>query len=312
MEPGSSSAGRLVWLAQWFDCHAETAPEADPDAIDWGRCAPFIGMHLACLAVIFVGASPIAVATAIGLYVVRMFLITGFYHRYFSHRAFKTSRWFQWTMAVLGCTALQGDPMWWASHHFEHHANSDDERDPHSPVRRGFWRSHLLWWMTRGGIQTRKQYVRDWAKFPELVFLNRFDKWPGLLLAFSLFGAGSALERMAPALGVTGWQMLIWGFFISTIAVYHVTFTINSLAHVFGTRRFATSDNSRNNWLLAILTLGEGWHNNHHHYPGSAQQGFKWWEVDLTYYGLKILSWLGLVWDLRPVPQTALVRNTVR
>ena len=303
-----------AWLLRWVDNYADETSAVEPQAagrVDWLRCLPFIGMHLACLAVFWTGASFVAVGTAVGLYVVRMFAITGFYHRYFSHRSFKTSRWFQGLMAWIGCCSVQRDPMWWASHHAHHHAHSDDPSDPHSPSQRGFLRSHIGWFMTREAFPTRDGYVRDWARYPELLFLNRFDWAPPLLLALGLFGAGEALAAFAPSLGTNGWQMLVWGFFVSTIALHHATFTVNSLAHTWGSRRYATADHSRNNWLIAILTLGEGWHNNHHHYPGSTRQGFYWWEVDLTYYALLLFQRLGLVWNLRPVPAEVLVRNRV-
>ncbi|MBI1355700.1 MAG: acyl-CoA desaturase [Acidobacteria bacterium] len=301
------------WVRIWLDnsAYAAGAQGADADRVDWLRCAPFVAMHVACLGVIWVGWSPTAVGVAAGLYLARMFAITGFYHRYFSHRAFKTSRWFQGLMAAVGCTAVQRDPMWWAAHHVHHHAYSEEEQDPHSPLRKGFWRSHVGWFMTPAAFATRVRYVPDWARYPELVWLNRYDMVPPIVLAASLYGLGDFLRAQAPELGVTGGQLLVWGFFVSTIAVHHATFTINSLAHQLGSRRFATKDNSRNNWLLALITLGEGWHNNHHHYPGSVRQGFYWWEVDLTYYGLKLLEALGLVWDLRPVPAKALARNRI-
>lgn len=296
------------WLVRWFDNHAvdETVAPEDRRRIDWRRCVPFIGLHLACLGVFWTGWSWAALGVCFALYVARMFAITGFYHRYFSHRSFKTSRWLQGLMAVVGATAAQRDPMWWASHHFHHHANSDDAEDPHSPARLGFWMSHVGWFMTPGGFLTRKSYVADWAKFPELRWLNRFDLAPPVALGFLMFGLGKGLEIWVPESGTTGWQMLVWGFFVSTIACYHMTFSINSLAHQFGTRRFETDDDSRNNFWLALLTFGEGWHNNHHHYPGSARQGFYWWEIDLTYYALVLLERVGLVWDLRPAPETAL------
>jgi len=299
------------WLRIWLDNAAYEAAGASAEKVDWLRCAPFIAMHVACLGVFWVGWSPVAIGTALFLYVARMFLITGFYHRYFSHRSFKTSRAMQAITAALGCTAVQRDPLWWAAHHVHHHAHSDDEQDPHSPTLLGFWKSHIGWFMTPAAFPTRERYVKDWLRFPELRWLNRYDMLPPLALALALFGLGAALEQQAPGLGTNAWQMLIWGFFVSTIALHHGTFTINSLAHRFGARRFATEDNSRNNWLLALVTLGEGWHNNHHHYPGSTRQGFYWWEVDFTYYGLKLLEALGLVWDLRPVPASALARNRI-
>ncbi len=298
-------------LARWFDNHAGEA-EFDPataDCIDWLRCIPFIGMHLACLGVIWVGWSPVAVGAAVFFYAARMFVITGFYHRYFSHRSFKTSRWLQGVAAAAGCTAVQRDPMWWASHHAHHHANADDPADPHSPRQKGFWKSHVGWFMTPEGFPTRRGYVRDWQRFGELRLLNRFDLLPAVAFAVAVFYLGVALKALAPQWGTDGPQMLVWGFFISTVALYHGTFTVNSLAHTFGTRRFATSDDSRNNFWIALLTLGEGWHNNHHHYPGATRQGFYWWEIDPTYYGLLLLEKLGLVWDLRPVPPQALERG---
>ena len=301
-------------VRRWFDTQAGGRSRqgriADED-IDWVRCAPFLFMHIACLGVIWVGWSPTAVWTAVALYVTRMFVITAFYHRYFAHRTFKTSRWMQGVMAFAGCCSVQRDPVWWASHHAHHHAHADEPEDPHSPRLLGFLRSHIGWFMTPSGFLTREEYVRDWKRFPELRFLNRFDWIPALALALGLYGLGSMLESYAPSLGTNGPQLLVWGFFVSTIVLHHATFTVNSLAHRWGRRRFATRDDSRNNLLLALLTLGEGWHNNHHHYPGSTRQGFYWWEIDLTYYGLLAMSGLGLIWDLRPVPESALHRDRV-
>lgn len=307
------SFSRPSRLATWFDNAAYDPAQtgAPGDRIDWLRCIPFIGMHLACLAVVWVGWSFTAVAAAVALYLLRMFAITGFYHRYFSHRSFRTSRAVQGAMAFIGCTSVQRDPMWWAAHHAHHHAHSEDDEDPHSPLRKGFWKSHVGWFMTPNAFATRYNYVPDWVQFRELRLLNRFDLLPPVLLALAVFGAGWAMEIWAPGLGADRWQMLVWGFFVSTVALYHCTFTINSLCHQFGTRRFATDDNSRNNWLLALITLGEGWHNNHHHYPGSTRQGFYWWEVDLTYYGLRLMEALGLIWDLRGVPERVLSRNRI-
>ena len=290
-------------LLAWFDSTAVKTP-ANPRArqIDWLRTLPFIGMHLACLGVIWVGWSPVAVATAIALYLVRMFAITGFYHRYFSHRAFRTSRELQFVFAVIGAASVQRGPIWWAAHHRHHHATTEQADDPHSPLHHGLWFSHTGWFLTREHFAVREERVRDWQRFPELRFLDRFDIAVPVALAVGLLLAGMALEKYAPALGTSGGQMLVWGFFISTVLLYHGTFTINSLAHRWGTRRYATADNSRNNFWLALLTLGEGWHNNHHHYPVSVRQGFYWWEIDMTYYFLRLMAALGLVWDLKPVP----------
>ncbi len=298
------------WLLRWFDNHADdiVAESGDLDRIDWARCVPFIALHIACLGVFWTGWSWTALSVAAAMYLLRMFAITGFYHRYFSHRSFKTSRSMQALMAFIGCTSVQRDPIWWASHHAHHHANSDDPADPHSPSQKGFWKSHVGWFLTVEGFKTRWQYVANWRRFPELRFLNRFDVLPPILLALALFALGAVLENV-PQLNTDRWQMLFWGFFVSTVALYHGTFTVNSMAHGFGSRRYATKDDSRNNFWIALITLGEGWHNNHHHYPGSIRQGFYWWEIDFTYYGLLLLEKLGLIWDLRSVPRHIRERN---
>ena len=290
-------------LLRWFD--AETGvqiKEGRAEKFSFMRCLPFILMHVACLGVIWVGWSPFAVAMAAALYLVRMFAITGFYHRYFSHRSFKTNRFWQLVFATIGASSVQRGPLWWAAHHRHHHQYSDQEEDIHSPVVRNFWWSHMLWFTCEVHFSTRMNRVKDLAQFPELRFLNRFDIFVPILLAIGLFIGGTLLEALLPSWGVTGMQLVIWGFFISTVVLAHATFTINSLAHRFGKRRFETRDHSRNNPLLALVTLGEGWHNNHHRFPGSVRQGFYWWEVDITYMILKCMSFLGMVWDLRPVP----------
>ncbi len=287
-------------LLRWID--SSSVPADTSDRIDWLRVIPFIGLHLMCLGVIWVGVSPIAVAVAVGLYGVRMFAITAFYHRYFGHRAFQTSRPVQLIFAALASSAAQRGPLWWASHHRAHHRHADTEEDAHSPDRRGFWWSHAGWFLSRANFPIRWRLVRDFERFPELRFLDRFDVLMPALLGLGLFGMGEVLAAVAPHWGTSGAQLLIWGFFVSTVVLYHATFCINSLAHRVGSRRYETRDASRNNALLALLTLGEGWHNNHHHYPASARQGFRWWELDLTYWGLRLLAVFGIVWKLRPVP----------
>lgn len=278
-------------------------------AVDWMRVLPFLGLHVACFAVIWVGFSWTALAVCVGLYLVRMFAITAGYHRYFSHRAFKTSRLGQFTLAILGASAAQRGPLWWAAHHRVHHRYSDKPKDVHSPKQKGLVWSHIGWVLSRKAFRTRLEEVPDLAKFRELRFLDRFDIIVPVALGTATFLVGWALAHWAPGLNVTGPQLLVWGFVISTVCLYHGTFTINSLAHVWGSRRYETSDTSRNNPLLALITLGEGWHNNHHHYPASARQGFYWWEVDLSFYVLRTLALFGLIWDLRPVPAHALNRK---
>ena len=204
---------------------------------------------------------------------------------------------------------MQKGPLWWAAHHRHHHQYSDEEEDVHSPIRRGFIYSHVGWIFARNNAETRIHLVPDLAKYPELRVLNRFDVLVPILLGTMCFGLGVLLETYAPALGTNGPQMLIWGFFVSTVLLVNATFTINSLSHIFGKRRFETTDTSKNNWLLALLTMGEGWHNNHHHYATAARQGFYRWEIDITYYGLLALEKLGLIWDLKQVPERILAEG---
>lgn len=299
----------LSSFAQWFDTSKRNViirPEhatSKLKQIDWLRVTPFILMHVVCLAVFWVGFSWTALLIACVMYALRIFAIGGFYHRYFSHRTFETTRLAQFIFAILGASAVQRGPIWWAAHHRQHHVVSDQPEDAHSPVQHGFFWSHMGWFMSRQHFHANLERVKDWLKFPELRFLDRYDVLVPVLVAISLFILGQLLAVYAPGLNTNGWQLLIWGFFISTIAVFHATACINSLTHVFGKKRYPTKDESRNSWLLALLTFGEGWHNNHHYYPASTRQGFFWWEIDLTYYCLKLLSLLGIIWDLKPVPK---------
>ncbi|MFT4647754.1 MAG: stearoyl-CoA desaturase (delta-9 desaturase) [Planctomycetota bacterium] len=298
---GDTLARRLVRSLDSWEIAAKPF-DGDVHKADWGRVIPFVALHLACLLVLIVGWSPVAVIFAVAFYGLRMFAITAFYHRYFSHRAFKTSRAMQFVFAVLGLAAVQKGPLWWAAHHRNHHRHSDHEGDVHSPQREGLWYSHVGWILSRQNLRTRLELVGDLAKFPELRFLDRFDLLVPILLIPLLFGVGVGLQAFWPGLGTSGMQFLVWGFVISTVALYHGTFTINSLAHRLGTRRFDTPDDSRNNAFLSLLTFGEGWHNNHHHYPGSVRMGFRWWEFDLSFYLIRAMAVMGLVWDLRPIP----------
>lgn len=286
-----NAPGFIKRLVLWFDSYAvDPGTMTDTRQVDWIRVLPFIGVHLACFAVIWVGWSPAAVGVAVTLFVVRMFAITGFYHRYFSHRSFSTSRVAQFVFAVLGATAAQRGPLWWAAHHRKHHMYADTEKDVHSPRQHGFWWAHMGWITAPGNFPTDLDRVRDLKSFPELRFLDRFDVFAPLLLALTLLLIG-------------GWQFVVWGFFVSTVVLFHATCVINSLAHMIGRRRFETNDDSRNSLILALITFGEGWHNNHHKYPGSTRMGHYWWEIDLTYYMLWILKKLRVIWDLHPMPR---------
>lgn len=251
---------------------------------------PFWGVHVtAIVGVVLLGFSWTGLALALALYVGRMFFVTAGYHRYFSHRSFRTSRLFQFILGFGAQTAVQRGILWWAAKHRQHHRASDEPDDVHSPRQHGFWWAHVGWSTSKTSIGTDLALVRDLARFPELRALDRSKHLPGVLLAVVLFALGGA-------------HALIWGFFVSTVLLWHGTFTINSLAHVIGRRRYPTGDDSKNHWGLALITLGEGWHNNHHHYMVSARQGFRWWEIDVTYYMLRVLAAFGVVWDLRRPP----------
>jgi stearoyl-CoA desaturase (delta-9 desaturase) len=317
MEPSekmnSSSGSKLASILRWFDSEADiqSISTTGHKKVDWLRIAPLIFLHAMCLGVFWVGWSWPAVCVAFLLYVVRMFAITGFYHRYFSHKAFKTNRLWQFIFGALGNASVQRGPLWWAAHHRHHHRYTDQEQDVHSPSRHGFWWSHIGWLTSRANFPTNYKYVAEWAKYPELRWLNRFDTVVPVLLALVLYVFGALLERYVPQLGTSGMQMVIWGFFISTTVLLHATVTINSLDHMYGSRRYDTPDTSRNNVWLAVITLGEGWHNNHHHYAVSARQGFFWWEIDITYYILVLLARMGIITDLRPVPEHVIYKNLI-
>jgi stearoyl-CoA desaturase (delta-9 desaturase) len=295
-------------VRQWFDsdyfAEGSEAVKARPERFEARRCLPFLFLHVGCIGLIWVGWSWSAVGVAAALYFVRMFAITGFYHRYFSHRTFRTSRFMQFILAVWGNAAVQRGALWWAAVHRHHHRHSDTMEDVHSARMKGFLWSHIGWMTSSRNFPTDYKSVRDLAQFPELVFLNRFDLIVPAIFGLCLFGFGALLAYCFPGLHTSGGQIFVWGFFVSTCFLLHGTLFINSLAHVWGNQRFPTEDDSRNNFWLALITLGEGWHNNHHRFMGSARQGFYWWEIDITYYLLKIFSWTGLIWDVKPVPRS--------
>jgi stearoyl-CoA desaturase (Delta-9 desaturase) len=259
---------------------------------------PFVLVHLACVAAIWTGITWQAVAIGIALYWLRIFAIGAGYHRYFSHRAFATSRAFQFILALLAQSTAQKSVLWWAAKHRHHHLHSDTERDVHSPRHRGFLYSHVGWIFVRRHAKTDLVKVADFARYPELMWLHRYELVPAIALGVLCWL-------------IAGWPGLVVGFFWSTVILYHATFCINSLAHVLGRKRYVTGDDSRNNWLLAVFTMGEGWHNNHHACQSSVRQGFRWWEFDPTFYILKVLSWLRVVWDLKRPPE-AVLRNEQR
>jgi len=274
-------------------------PRRGPDErVNKATSIPFVLLHLLPLLAIFTGVSVRAVVLCVVLYYGRMFFITAGYHRYFAHRSYRLNRFWQFVMAFGGTTAAQKGPLWWAAHHRDHHRFSDSAQDIHSPTQKGFFWSHVGWILCDKYAATDYDRIRDFSKYPELVFLNKRD-WIGpWALGIACFLIG-------------GWSGLLIGFFLSTVLLWHATFTVNSLAHVMGRRRYATEDTSRNSALIAVLTMGEGWHNNHHYYQASARQGFFWWEFDPSYYVLKVGSWLGVVKHLRTPPERVRAANRV-
>jgi stearoyl-CoA desaturase (delta-9 desaturase) len=261
---------------------------------------------VAVLGAVFVGWSRAALLVGAVSYLARAFGITAFYHRCFAHRSFRVPRAVQLVGAVLGAAAAQRGPLWWVSHHRRHHRFTDRPGDPHSPVVDGFWHSHVLWIFDPDNASTELERVGDLARFPELRFLDRFEYVVPAAMAAASFLLGLLLSHVAPSLGTSGMQMVVWGFVVPTIALYHSTFAVNSLAHRFGRRRFETPDASRNNWLIAVLVLGEGWHNNHHRFPNSARQGIGPFELDPTWWGIRALAALGLASGLRRPPAWAM------
>ncbi len=257
----------------------------------WNLSVPFFAVHAIAIAGIFwMGWSWKGFALAIGLYYARMLFVTSAYHRYFSHRTFKTSRWFQFVLAFLAQTSSQKGVLWWAGHHRQHHKLSDKPGDIHSMKLDGFLWSHVAWILSTKHEATAWEEIPDLAKYPELRWLNRWHLVPVVLFAVATWLIG-------------GWFGLLWGFFVSTTLLWHGTFTINSLCHWFGRRRYSTTDESKNSLTFALVTLGEGWHNNHHYYPRAVNQGFYWWEIDITYYVLRLMAAIGLVWDLHVIPK---------
>jgi stearoyl-CoA desaturase (delta-9 desaturase) len=255
----------------------------------YGDLIPFLSIHGMCLWAFYTGIRPEWVLLAVASYYLRMFGVTAGYHRYFSHRSYKTSRVFQFLLAFLAMTSAQKGVLWWAAHHRHHHRYSDQESDLHSPSQRGFWSAHVGWMLSQESAWTHFKRVKDLSRYPELHFLNKYHYIPPFLYALLIYA-------------LWGFPGLVWGFFISTTVLYHCTFFINSLTHLVGRIRYRSKDESKNSFVLAILCCGEGWHNNHHHYQSSVNQGWFWWEVDLSYYVLSMLSWFGIVWDLRKPP----------
>jgi len=256
-------------------------------------------LHLGCLGVFFVPFDSHAVAIFCGAYLIRGFGVSVIYHRYFAHRTFRTSRVMQFLFGLYGTTTVLGGPLWWAQTHREHHRHADTPDDIHSPRYQGFVYSHCGWFLTHAHRDVDLSKVSDLARFPEMMFLER---WGG---AFKLLYIGCAYWLF----GVVG---LVWGFFVPTVVVIQMVHWIQSVSHSLGGyRRYPTPDESRNHWLFGVVSMGEGFHHNHHAFPASARLGLLWWEIDVGYYLLVGLAWLRLIRDLR-VPVTATYRGADR
>lgn len=252
---------------------------------------PYACLHLACLAVFWTDITWSSVGVCLGSYWLRGVGVGLGYHRYFAHKSFKTSRAMQLFLALLGATSLQRGVLWWADTHRYHHRWADTPTDLHSPTYHGFLYSHSGWFMYQNNRRTNLSNVADLAKFRELVWLDdwRFHYIPFLIYVLAIYL-------------LFGWTGLIWGIALSTVLLWHSVHWIQSMSHSYGGyRRWPSADQSRNHWLFGLISLGE-FHNNHHYYPSSCRQGLAWWEIDLNYYLLKIMSWLGLVWDLKTPP----------
>lgn len=305
-EPRSfARALRPVWALVDNDLRDRMPVQGgDEDTVEWARLLPFALLHVGCLGAIWTGVSWFAAAVCVALYAVRMFAITAVYHRYLSHRSYDAPRWLVFVGAWTAAAAAQRGPLWWAAHHRRHHRHSDREGDAHSPLHGRFWWSHVGWFTTRRNFRTDLQQLPDLRDHAELRWLDRFDVAAPLSLLVFLYVLGESLAVHAPSLETNGWQLVVWGFCVSTTLVFHVTSMVNSVCHLFGSRPWKTADQSRNLPWLALLTFGEGWHNNHHYCPGSVRQGFRWWQFDLSFYALWVMERFGLV-KLRPLPARA-------
>jgi stearoyl-CoA desaturase (delta-9 desaturase) len=265
---------------------------ASDERVNWAHSIPFFLVHVLCFAVVLTGITWTALGLFVALFFGRAFFVTAGYHRYFSHKTYKLNRFWQFVFAFMAESTAQKGVLWWAGNHRHHHRYSDTEQDLHSPLK-GFWWSHVGWILADKYKPTPTDAIKDFAKYPELRFINKHDwiaPWAFGVLAFA----------------IGGWSGLVVGFFWSTVLLWHSTFLVNSAAHVFGRRRYETSDTSRNSLIIALLTGGEGWHNNHHHYQGSCRQGFFWYEIDPTWYVLKAMSWVGIVKDMKSPPRRVL------
>jgi stearoyl-CoA desaturase (delta-9 desaturase) len=233
------------------------------------------------------------VALWAGSHFLRAIGLTLAFHRYYAHQAFEMNRGARFFWTLVGTAAMQKGPLWWAGHHVYHHKYADRDGDPHSPKLSGFYHAHLGWFLNDSRHRTldpSNPVIRTFARYPEIAFLERFNVVPPIVMAAAMYAFG-------------GWPWLLWGFCLPTVTLSHATFAINTVNHLFGSRRFQTRDDSTNNALTALFAVGEGWHNNHHRYQRAARNGFYWWEIDVTYYVIWTMEKVGLAWNVQPVPE---------
>ena len=242
-----------------------------------------------------------------GLYLFGTLGVNIGYHRLLTHRGFVCPRWLEHGLALLGACCWQGSPMSWVAMHRRHHQHSDEPDDPHSP-RTGFFWSHMGWFLIYDpaiyNLSTYDRYARDLLLDRFYKWLERPVVWRNLHRAqWAIFvGLGALVGGLATWSPTGAVQLalswLVWGVFVRTVAVWHITWSVNSVTHVWGYRNFDTHDDSRNNWLVGLISNGEGWHNNHHAQPRCAAHGQRWWEVDVSYRTIRLLERVGLAWGV--------------
>jgi stearoyl-CoA desaturase (delta-9 desaturase) len=265
------------------------APIVEREGINWVSVIAFSGFHIGAVVAVFFFSWP-AFFAALGLYWISLSLGIGMgYHRMLTHRAFQAPKWVEYFLAICGTLALEGGPIAWVATHRIHHRFSDKPGDPHTP-RDGKWWSHIIWMLvgdaTNGDTVECSHYAADLCKDPFLVWLSKYNYVPLLILSALLLAFG-------------GVPCLLWGVFFRVTMGWHATWMVNSLTHFWGRRRFATSDSSRNNWFVALVSFGEGWHNNHHAHPASARHGLAWYEIDMSWMAIRFLRMLGLAKSVR-------------
>jgi stearoyl-CoA desaturase (delta-9 desaturase) len=265
-------------------------PSARPQI--WSVIIGMSAFHLACLGVFYTGVSTTALVVAFAMYTIRGVGVTAGFHRLLAHRSFKTSRPVQFILALAGTLAVEGGPLWWVAHHRHHHAATETEEDIHSPVTHGMWQAHMGWMMTPAAFNEKGNNCRDLHKFPEIKFLQRRYVLLILTQPVLLYALGSWLGA---EYNTSGLQLLVWGFFVSTVFTWHITFMVNSVCHRWGAQPYDSGDESTNNVFIGVLGFGEGWHNNHHKYPSSARHGLLWWQADFTWWLIRTLQVVGLV-----------------